>query len=152
MRAVRSRNHPKALRIISRMTPYPYYWYLRKKLVAITRRLCVSFQECPTGSAKPWSTMSQSPEGSAYHFKKKRKSMKFLVLIVAITRRLCVSFQVSVNVDKGAWYCLSQSPEGSAYHFKVQSKRHDERRRYSRNHPKALRIISSVTGSAESSY
>ncbi len=114
-----SRNHPKALRVISRDG-----WKLDDSQaweVAITRRLCVSFQVIEGGLQKWLSQESQSPEGSACHFKSSnllyhdhsgrsqspegsachfkyidRVCPQCKRVLVAITRRLCVSFQVSI--------------------------------------------------------
>ncbi len=61
---------------------------------------------------------SQSPEGSACHFKGSYHYGNFHPRGVAITRRLCVSFQAKSYWRIMTCWCMSQSPEGSACHFK----------------------------------
>ncbi len=188
------RNHPKALRVISReagrqresrfiLSQSPegsacHFKFATKIVliianmkVAITRRLCVSFQ----GFSRlwpwsPWRCCRNHPKALRVISRHGHSPTGANGCHVAITRRLCVSFQVvdpdspQIVLDRlsrnhpkalrvissqtvpghGKSLCSkSQSPEGSACHFKSAPEvRNTSCGLQCRNHPKALRVIS----------
>mgnify|MGYP001412105012 FL=1 len=136
-----SRNHPKALRVISRYIEAG--GDIEAGGVAITRRLCVSFQGNSSAAVRNIAQELQSPEGSACHFK------CLEVQGNASDSRSCnhpKALRVISRKGRNIWGVGGldelQSPEGSACHFKPVRDTRLHHAHQSCNHPKALRVIS----------